>query len=89
TVQNELLPQCEEIANRLEALRGKGCQTGYHDMKDGPAYYEMVIRNTASTTKSVDEIFEDLETFLVKKIRALVLCDLDKEPGSVHMTEPE
>lgn len=89
TVQNELLPQCEEIANRLEALRGKGCQTGYHDMKDGPAYYEMVIRNTASTTKSVDEIFEDLETFLVKKIRALVLCDLEEEPGSVHMTEPE
>ena len=90
-VKDELLPQCEETADRLAALRGKGCQTGYHDMKGGPEYYEEVIRNTASTTRDVDTIFNDLEGFLKHKLNALVraMSPYREEFGTVGMTEPE
>ena len=87
---NTVLPACVDVRNRLSALRGTGSETGFSGIEGGAEYFEMVLQNNSSTTRSAEEQFEDLDAFLKETIRTYIgQLQQGSSYGSVNMTDPD
>lgn len=89
-VLNTVLPACENVRDRLSSLRGSGSANGYTGIEGGKEYFEKVLQNNCSTTRSGEEQFEDLDAFMQKIIRTYIdLLQHNSSYGSVNMTDPD
>lgn len=89
-VRNTVLPACVDVRDRLSALRGTGSDTGFAGIEGGAEYFEMVLQNNSSTTRSAEEQFEDLDAFLKKTIRTYIgQLQQGDSYGSVNMKDPD
>ena len=78
------------MRDRLSALRGTGSETGFAGIEGGAEYFEMVLQNNSSTTRSAEEQFEDLDAFLKKTIRTYIgQLQQGDSYGSVNMKDPD
>lgn len=89
-VLNTVLPACEDVYNRLSALKGSGSNTGYTGIEGGAEYFEKVLQNNSSTDRSAEEQFEDLDAFLVQTIhRYIEQIQHSGSYGSVNMRDAD
>lgn len=63
-VINEIIPECEKVAETLAQYEGTGGNQGYYYMDGGLEYYEALLQDTNSTTRTIDEQFDDLDAFV-------------------------
>lgn len=89
-VINQILPSCQNARDRLALLKGSGSGTGYTGLDGGREYFEKVLQNNSSTTRSAEEQFEDLDGFLKETLRTYIgQLQQSDTYGSVNMTDPD
>lgn len=89
-VMDEILPACQDAADRLEKLRGSGSGEGVSGIAGGSEYYAYLVRSGSSSAMSPEELFSMVDDFLRETIRTYAgQLRAGTSYGSVGMTEPE
>ncbi|MEE8807983.1 MAG: DUF885 family protein [Lactimicrobium sp.] len=86
-VINQIIPSCQMIADKLNGYKGKGGQTGYYDMDGGLDYYTLDEQNTASTSKPLDDQFDELDSFIQDTVSQLASLGSNAGNGTVNFTD--
>lgn len=88
-VINQIIPSCQTIADTLNSYKGKGGQTGYYDMDGGLDYYTLDEQNTASTSRSLDDQFDELDSFIQDAVSQLASLGANAGSGTVNFTDAD
>ncbi len=91
-VVNDILPKCTEVYEYLEGKEGTTGNVSFYDMEDGLDYYTLNVQNIASTSKTIQEQFDELDSFLqdaIDEYIEILTKNNSYTEGSVALTDAE
>lgn len=92
TVINDILPACEKVYDSLDGLRDKCASGSYYDMDRGVEYYTLALQDTASTTKSLQEQYDELDAFIqdtLNQYYSLLMQNQNAGDAQIDMDDPD
>lgn len=90
-VINDIIPACTNVYDTLSGMKDK-CVDDFSSIENGLEYYTAAEQNTVGTERSLQEQFNDLDTFIREKTEAyisLLQSDQNAGSGEVSMSDPD
>ncbi len=90
-LMNSYLPKCQEVYDFLSKQKDIAKTESLYQMQNGLDYYTLNVQNIAATGKSIDEQFDELDTFLQAVIQEYVQLAYSGKytEGSIGLTDAE